>query len=97
MANTFKFKNLETTDNFTLYSLNNRSKSVSFNLSGITTGQKRIITLPDKNITLDHSGDARIPLAHSNSHNKGESDEISPSGIGAPSIMQSIAMGFILN
>ena len=52
MANTFKFKSLETTDSFTLRSLSDRSKAVTFSLSSLSSGQTRVLTVPNKSGTI---------------------------------------------
>jgi len=45
--------------NFLLYDNADSSKNLAFQLSGITTGQTRTLTVPDKNITI--ADDADIP------------------------------------
>ena len=56
MAGTFKFKSLETTDSFTLRSLSDRTKAVTFTLSNISSGQTRVFTFPDASGTLALQG-----------------------------------------
>lgn len=46
------FKSLEITDSFTLRSLSDRTKAVTFDLSGITSGQTRSLTIPNKSGTI---------------------------------------------
>jgi hypothetical protein len=62
--------------NFLLYDNGDSSKNLAFQLSGITTGTTRTITVPDANITLDDSGDTRDPNAHAASHLPDGADEI---------------------
>lgn len=40
------------------------SKELAFQLSGVTTSTVRVITMPDKDITLDDIADTRTPSAH---------------------------------
>jgi hypothetical protein len=62
--------------NFLLYDNGDSSKNLAFQLSGITTGQTRTITVPDANITLDDAGDTRDPNLHAASHLPDGADEI---------------------
>jgi hypothetical protein len=61
---------------FTVYSDGDPTKNFQLSLSGITTGQTRTITVPDKNVTLDDAGDTRDPNAHAASHAAGGSDPV---------------------
>lgn len=49
---------------FKLYDEGNTTRTAQFQLSGITAGQNRVISVPDKSITLDDAGDARTPASH---------------------------------
>ena len=40
------------------------TKKVRFSASSVTAGQTRVVTFPDKNITLDDTGDTRPPASH---------------------------------
>jgi len=62
--------------NFLLYDDADSTKNLAFQLSGITTGTTRTLTVPDKSGTLAMLDDV---------------------GGGGASIMQSIAVGFVLN
>lgn len=59
-----------------IYDNGDSTKTAQFQLSGITTGQNRVVSLPDKNITLDDSGDSRTPVSHAASHAAGQADEL---------------------
>lgn len=50
------------------------TQKIAVSASGITTGNTRTITMPDKDVTLDDSGDARTPTAHAASHTDGSDD-----------------------
>ena len=54
--------------NFVVYNDTDSTKNLKLDTSAITTGTTRTISVPDKNVTLDDSGDARTPTAHASSH-----------------------------
>lgn len=58
------FPEVNADGNWELYNSADPTKELKFNLSGIATGTTRIITVPNKNITLDDASDARTPTAH---------------------------------
>jgi hypothetical protein len=62
--------------NFLLYDDADSSKNLAFQLSGITTGTTRTLTVPDKNITLDDATDSRTPTSHASSHAAAGSDPV---------------------
>jgi hypothetical protein len=68
--------------NFLLYDNGDSSKNLAFQLSGITTGTTRTITVPNANITLDDSGDTRDPNLHAASHTVAGSDPVTLDGYG---------------
>jgi hypothetical protein len=50
---------------FTLYGDVDSTKNVKFNVDAqVGTNQTRVITVPNKNITLDDAGDSRTPTSH---------------------------------
>ena len=54
---------------FTLYGDVDSTKNVKFNVDAqVGANQTRVITVPNKNITLDDAGDSRTPTAHAASH-----------------------------
>jgi len=57
------------------------TKKIAFDASGLTNPSTRVITMPDKNVTLDDAGDPRDPNAHAASHQDGGADEISVAGL----------------
>jgi len=65
--------------NFLLYDNDDSSKNLAFQLSGITTGATRVLTVPDANITLENTG-------HAAKHHTGGTDAIAPNNIGAESL-----------
>jgi hypothetical protein len=50
------------------------TKLVRIEADVLTTGQTRVITMPDKDVTIDDDGDARPPTAHASSHTNGTDD-----------------------
>jgi len=58
------FPEVNADGNWELYNSADPSKELKFDLSGITTGTTRTITVPDKNVTLDDASDSRTPTAH---------------------------------
>jgi len=54
----------------------NNTRLLVFEASGITAGQTRIITMPDKDVTLDTTTDTRTPTAHKDSHKSGGGDAL---------------------
>jgi len=50
------------------------TKLVRIEADGLTTGTTRVITMPDKDVTIDDDGDARPPTAHASSHTNGTDD-----------------------
>lgn len=50
---------------------------VQLSANGVTSGETRIASFPDKNIDLDDKNDPRTPTAHQASHQVGESDQLS--------------------
>ena len=50
------------------------TKQIRFEVDGLTTGTVRVITPPDKDITLDDVGDERDPTAHAGEHVDGTDD-----------------------
>jgi hypothetical protein len=64
--------------NFLLYDNDDSSKNLAFQLSGITTGATRTLTVPDANITIENTG-------HAAKHHAGGSDALTPFSIGADS------------
>jgi hypothetical protein len=62
------FPEVNADGNWELYNTADPTKELKFDLSGITTGTTRTITVPDKNVTLDDAGDTRDPNAHAASH-----------------------------
>ena len=65
--------------NFLLYDETDTSKNAQFQLSGITTGTTRTMTVPDASGTLQLTG-------HASAHATTGSDPLSPAAIGAQSI-----------
>jgi hypothetical protein len=65
--------------NFLLYDNGDSSKNLAFQLSSITTGATRVLTVPDANITLENTG-------HAAKHHTGGTDAIAPNNIGAESL-----------
>jgi len=57
------------------------TKKIAFDAAGIAVGNVRVITMPDKSVTLDDAGDPRDPNAHAASHQDGGADEISVAGL----------------
>jgi len=53
------------------------TKLVRIEADGLTTATTRVITMPDKDLTLDDDGDARPPTAHASDHTDG-TDDIQP-------------------
>ena len=70
------FHDVMSDDAFVLFDEGDATKNLKFQLSGLTTGTVRTITVPDKSLTLDDSGDTRDPNAHAASHAAGGSDPI---------------------
>jgi len=50
------------------------TKLVRIEVDGLTTATTRVITMPDKDVTLDDDGDPRPPTAHAASHTDGTDD-----------------------
>jgi len=50
------------------------TKQVRIEADGLTTGTTRVITMPDKDITPDDSGDTRPPSNHASNHTDGTDD-----------------------
>jgi len=50
------------------------TKLVRIEADGLTTGTTRVITMPDKDVTIDDDGDARPPTAHASNHTNGTDD-----------------------
>jgi hypothetical protein len=74
--------------NFLLYDNGDSSKNLAFQLSGITTGTTRTLTVPDANITIENTG-------HAAKHHTGGTDAIAPNNIGAESLFT--ASGFTVS
>lgn len=56
---------VEFADNaFRVFDDGDDTKKIAFEASGITAGTVRVITMPDKDITLDDIADTRTPAAH---------------------------------
>jgi hypothetical protein len=62
--------------NFLLYDNDDSTKNLAFQLSGITAGATRTITVPDANITIENTG-------HAAKHHTGGTDAIAPNNISA--------------
>jgi hypothetical protein len=62
--------------NFLLYDNGDSTKNLAFQLSGISTGTTRTLTVPDANITIENTG-------HAAKHHTGGTDAIAPNNIGA--------------
>ena len=58
------FSDLYRDANFRIINDADTSKEIAFSAASIGTGQTRVITVPNKNITLDDAGDARTPTSH---------------------------------
>jgi hypothetical protein len=58
------FPEVNADGNWSLYNTSDPTKELGFSLASIGTGTKRIITAPNKNITLDDAGDSRTPTSH---------------------------------
>lgn len=65
--------------NFLLYDETDTSKNAQFQLSGITTGTTRTLTVPDASGTLQLTG-------HASAHATNGTDPLSPASIGAQSL-----------
>ena len=52
------------------------TKEIRFEVDGLSTATIRVITMPDKDITLDDIADTRTPAAHASTHITNGSDEI---------------------
>ena len=59
---------------FRIFNNTDNDKLFGFDASQIATGNTRIVTVPDKDITLDDAGDPRDPNAHAGSHTDGTDD-----------------------
>jgi phage gp37-like protein len=70
------FHDVMSDEAFVLFDNGDATKNLKFQLSGITTGTTRTITVPDANITLDDAGDTRDPNAHAASHAAAGSDPV---------------------
>lgn len=63
-------------DAFRIQDNTDPTKEIAFQVSGVTTGTVRTITVPDASITVDDAGDSRPPNVHASSHSDGGSDEV---------------------
>jgi len=50
------------------------TKLVRIEADGLTTSTTRVITMPDKDVTIDDDGDARPPTVHASNHTDGTDD-----------------------
>lgn len=57
------------------------TKRIRFEVDGLTGSTLRVITMPDKDITLDDIADTRTPTTHAASHADGGSDEVPVAGL----------------
>jgi hypothetical protein len=69
------FHDVMSDDAFVLFDDGDATKNLKFQLSGITTGTVRTITVPDANITLDDATDTRDPNAHTHTAADIDSEE----------------------
>jgi len=71
-------------NDFGLFNDADPTKQADFDLSGISSGYKRTVTLPDKNIEVDDKNDSRPPTSHASTHQSGGADSIKLDDLAAP-------------
>jgi hypothetical protein len=71
------FHDVMSDDAFLIFDNTDPTKAAKFDVgANVSAGQTRVVSFPDKNITLDDAGDSRTPLSHAASHAAAGSDPV---------------------